>query len=95
MSQSTYRLVQSDGVTLETRIYNATPPSTRLAFVAHPFGKLGGSWNDPVVKLITSTLLDNGWNVVNYNARGVGKSTGSGSFSFVLSSLGYLKLIIV
>ena len=95
MSEPNHRFVQSDGVTLETRIYKATPPSTRLAFVAHPFGKLGGSWNDPIVRLITSTLLDNGWNVVTYNARGVGKSTGSGSFSFVWSSLGYPKLMLV
>lgn len=65
------------------RNYTSTPPSSRLAFVAHPFGKLGGTWNDPVVQLVTRTLLEIGWNVVNYNARGVGKSSGSGSFSYV------------
>ncbi|PWZ00907.1 hypothetical protein BCV70DRAFT_84581 [Testicularia cyperi] len=62
------------------------PPSssscTGLAIIAHPLGRLGGSLDDPVVTRLSSLLLSHyNLRVVRFNSRGVGKSTGSASWT--------------
>lgn len=66
-----------------TRSDSSSPPhsNTCLAIVAHPLGRLGGSWDDHVVAAVSEALLENGYDVVNFNSRGVGRSEGSASFT--------------
>lgn len=53
-----------------------------LAIIAHPFGRLGGSLDDPLVTHLASLLLTHAHlRVVRFNSRGVGKSGGSPSWT--------------
>ncbi|SNX81392.1 uncharacterized protein MEPE_00097 [Melanopsichium pennsylvanicum] len=53
-----------------------------LAIIAHPFGRLGGSLDDPIVTHLASLLLTHAYvRVVRFNSRGVGKSGGSASWT--------------
>ncbi|SPO19727.1 uncharacterized protein UTRI_00120_B [Ustilago trichophora] len=53
-----------------------------LAIIAHPFGRLGGSLDDPIVTHLASLLLTHAQlRVVRFNSRGVGKSGGSASWT--------------
>lgn len=63
------------------RLPSASPPS--LALIAHPLGRLGGTKEDPVVLSLSSALLEQGWGVLTYDARGAGSSSGRASFSCV------------
>lgn len=53
---------------LDCRVYHApkTDDATSLdiAIVAHPYGPLGGSYDDPVVQLIVRTLIEAGYHAV-------------------------------
>ena len=51
-----------------------------IAILAHPYAPLGGSYNDPVISLLTTTLLDQGIFVVTFNFYGgTGKVSWRGS----------------
>lgn len=53
-----------------------------LAILAHPLGRLGGSLDDPVITHLASLLLTHAQlRVVRFNSRGVGKSSGSPSWT--------------
>lgn len=70
------------GVHLETVFKGDVANTRRLAFIAHPLGRLGGSYNDYVVRDLANRLLEkHDYSVVLMNSRGVGKSNGSASFS--------------
>lgn len=66
-----------DGIQLKGRLY--MPPNTHsntksnqnlaVAIVAHPYAPLGGSFDDPVVGLMTETLLQAGVIVGTFNFR--------------------------
>lgn len=82
----TYGTVQlSDGPAIAYALH--TPPSApnqnvRLALVAHPLGRLGGSKEDHVVTALAGLLSnDLGYIVCRYDARGSGGSTGSASWT--------------
>ncbi|KAI1465338.1 Alpha/Beta hydrolase protein [Daldinia caldariorum] len=51
------------------------------AVVAHPYAPLGGSYDDPVVHLVASTLLDLGFVVATFNFRGASSSSGRTSWT--------------
>ncbi|KAI9834657.1 MAG: hypothetical protein M1826_000059 [Phylliscum demangeonii] len=51
------------------------------AILAHPYGPLGGSYDDPVVGALTKELLREGFVVGNFNFRGAGGSGGRTSWS--------------
>ena len=57
-----YHLVTAeDDILIETRIYShhaSNVPCKNLAFIAHPLGKLGGSFDDHVVQYVTKLLLE-------------------------------------
>ncbi|KAF8206574.1 Alpha/Beta hydrolase protein [Mycena galopus ATCC 62051] len=71
------------GVSLEVKL--SPPPNDsdthKLALCLHPWSWLGGRWNDPVLNMLVHPLHARGYNVLRYNSRGVGKSTGWPSFS--------------
>jgi alpha/beta superfamily hydrolase len=74
----------ASGVEIETRFNGNITICNRLALIAHPWGRLGGSLNDHVVQSLASCLIDkHGYSVVLMNSRGVGRSKGSASFTCV------------
>lgn len=67
-----------DNTKLDCRIYyppclhssSRSPPYRRnAAVVAHPYAPLGGCYDDPVVAIIASTLLEVGFMVATFNFR--------------------------
>ncbi|EJF64864.1 alpha/beta-hydrolase [Dichomitus squalens LYAD-421 SS1] len=81
------------GTTLEyTHIQPTSPPLSatpdvieqlrrKLAICLHPWSWLGGRMNDHVLQILTEPLLERGYDVIRYNSRGVGKSTGWASLT--------------
>ncbi|KAJ7716723.1 Alpha/Beta hydrolase protein [Mycena maculata] len=63
----------------------APPPTSgverKLAVLLHPWSRLGGRMNDPVLLELQAPLHAKGYHVLRYNTRGVGRSTGWGSFT--------------
>lgn len=69
-----------DDLVLQCRIYHPTclAPTKlshildwnkKAAIVAHPYAPLGGSYDDPVVDIIASTILKQGFVVGTFNFR--------------------------
>lgn len=54
---------------------------TRFALLAHPYGRLGGSSRDPVIRRLAFHLASLNWMVVLFDARGIGSSTGRASWT--------------
>jgi len=53
----------------------------KLAICLHPWSRLGGSMDDPSLYGLKTILLAEGYHVLRYNSRGVGKSSGWASFT--------------
>ncbi|TEB29258.1 alpha/beta-hydrolase [Coprinellus micaceus] len=53
----------------------------KLAVCLHPWSWLGGGMNDPVLFSLEDVLHGNGYHVLRYNSRGVGRSTGRATFT--------------
>lgn len=67
---------------LESVVQDPTSQCRGLAILAHPLGRLGGSLDDPVITHLASLHLTHfHLRVVRFNSRGVGKSTGSASWT--------------
>jgi len=67
-----------DGTVLDCRVYHpaslaasakAPPWHRHAAVVAHPYGPLGGSYDDPIVDVVAGTLLRLGFLVATFNFR--------------------------
>ena len=69
-----------DGLALDCRVYHPpslaaslrpdTPPwHKHAAVVAHPYAPLGGCYDDPIVDIVSATLLRLGFLVVTFNFR--------------------------
>lgn len=67
-----------DNTVLDCRVYHplSLSPSTKAppwrkhaAIIAHPYGPLGGSYDDPIVDAIASTLLRLGFLIGTFNFR--------------------------
>ena len=69
-----------DGLALDCRVYHPpslavsprpdTPPwQKHAAVVAHPYAPLGGCYDDPIVDIVSATLLRLGFLVVTFNFR--------------------------
>ncbi|KAF3069790.1 hypothetical protein GL218_07971 [Daldinia childiae] len=81
-----------DNTKLDCRIYHPIRSNQSLtlsdpswprhaAVVAHPYAPLGGSYDDPIVLLVTSTLLHLGFVVATFNFRGASSSNGRTSWT--------------
>ncbi|GAA5863249.1 hypothetical protein JCM5353_008120 [Sporobolomyces roseus] len=76
-----------DGVSLSYAFHpsiHSTSSSTskrKLALVAHPWGRLGGTKNDHMVISTSRMLQREGYDVVRYDSRGSGESEGSASWT--------------
>ncbi|KAF6758845.1 Alpha/Beta hydrolase protein [Ephemerocybe angulata] len=53
----------------------------KLAVCLHPWSWLGGRMNDPVLHSLTGVLQEQGYHILRYNSRAVGRSTGRASFT--------------
>ena len=73
-------VTSTNGASIQTLFLSRNP--AKLAFIAHPLGRLGGSLDDHVVRSLARHLsLKHDYSIVLMNSRGVGSSTGSASFS--------------
>lgn len=70
------------------------PATTKIAIIAHPYGRLGGSKDDHVVIQLSRLLARDGWAVVTFDARGCGSSTGSASFKGVIEAEDYSRVLL-
>lgn len=61
---------------LEGMYAESTNPKSPIALVLHPHPQYGGTMNNKVVYNIYKTLFENGFTVLRFNFRGVGKSMG-------------------
>lgn len=64
-----------------TQDHLITSNITHVALFAHPYGPLGGSSRDPVLRRLASHLVNLNWMVVLFDARGSGSSTGRTSWT--------------
>ncbi|CAD6912756.1 unnamed protein product [Tilletia caries] len=90
----------STSVQLEARIYDPSvslsnsPVPKGLAIVAHPYGSLGGCFDDHVVcALAEAFLVKRQFQVVTFNSRGVGQSTGRASWTGASESEDYQHVL--
>ncbi|KAK7999479.1 hypothetical protein PG990_012079 [Apiospora arundinis] len=73
---------------------NAPPPWARhIAIVAHPYAPLGGSYDDPIVDLVGSILLQAGFLVATFNFRGASKTGGRTSWTSKPEQADYMSIV--
>lgn len=62
-----------DDIVLDCRIYHPDNLSAKwqkkVAIVAHPYAPLGGCYDDPVVDIVASSILKQGFVVGTFNFR--------------------------
>eukprot|EP00960_Hanusia_phi_P068002 766749-Hanusia_phi.AAC.4 len=67
-------------------------PTLPAAVLCHPWGRLGGCMDDHVILSVRNALIDQGFLVCRFNFRGVGNSSGSGSFTGVSERKNVLRV---
>ncbi|KAK6949090.1 hypothetical protein Daesc_009163 [Daldinia eschscholtzii] len=93
-----------DNTKLDCRIYHPHHSNQQLlspsdpswprhaAVVAHPYAPLGGSYDDPIVHLVASTLLHLGFVVATFNFRGASSSSGRTSWTSKPERADYMSI---
>lgn len=61
---------------LEGRYHKSEDPTAPLALVLHPHPLYGGTMNNKVVYNLYHTFVENGFSVMRFNFRGIGRSQG-------------------
>lgn len=79
--------LRSGGPKLAYALSHPPDPRRRAALIAHPYGRLGGSKDDHVVQALADVLVEEGYAVVRFDARGAGESEGSTSWTCAEVSL--------
>ena len=79
MADTTVTFIETSASTLETEVWNNPQPiisTRRVCVLVHPWAKLGGSMDDPVVVSCYRAAISSGIfsTVVRYNMRGAGSS---------------------
>ena len=69
------------GAKLSGRWHTSPTECRGIALIAHPYGFLGGSQDEPIVQLLVGHYLTQGMHVMTYNARGVQPSQGRVSWT--------------
>lgn len=93
-----------DDLILQCRVYHprafdpASPSGIvdwrkKCAIVAHPYAPLGGCMDDPVVDIVASTILKQGFIVGTFNFRGAGTSKGRTSWQSKAEQNDYISFI--
>jgi len=65
----------SDGLILEALLDAPEDPRAGLV-LCHPHPNMGGTMNAPLLEAVTGRMTDEGWSVLRFNFRGIGKSEG-------------------
>ncbi|KAL9934759.1 hypothetical protein V8E36_006534 [Tilletia maclaganii] len=99
MEETTFIPV-TDAGKLEARIYDPStslrggPQPSGLAIIAHPYGSLGGCFDDHVVCALAELLMvKRHIQVVTFNSRGVGSSTGKASWTGATECEDYQRVV--
>ncbi|KAK8064529.1 hypothetical protein PG994_007167 [Apiospora phragmitis] len=71
----------------------APPWGRHIAIVAHPYAPLGGSYDDPIVDVISSILVQAGFVVATFNFRGASKSGGRTSWTSKPEQGDYMSVV--
>ena len=61
---------------LEAKYYKSKKNTSPIALVLQPHPQYGGTMNNKIVQLMFNIFLNNGFSVIKFNFRGVGKSEG-------------------
>ncbi|MBE6447059.1 MAG: alpha/beta fold hydrolase [Alphaproteobacteria bacterium] len=61
---------------IEARYHHSRQPLAPLAIVLHPHPLQGGTMNNRVTVTLYNSFVENGFSVIRFNFRGVGKSEG-------------------
>lgn len=82
---------------IEARYSHNTEKNSPVALVLHPHPQHGGTMNNKVVYQLYRTFQDNGFSVMRFNFRGVGKSQGKfdsgiGELTDAATALDWLQL---
>ncbi len=82
---------------LEGRYHHNENPTAPVAIVLHPHPLYGGTMNNKVVYRLFQSLMNNGFSVLRFNFRGVGKSMGRydegiGEMSDAATALDWIQL---
>lgn len=75
MSTDEVTFEASDGLTLEAILDDPDEPRAALV-LCHPHPKMGGTMNAPLLAALTARMTGDGWTVLRFNFRGIGKSEG-------------------
>lgn len=75
MSAEDLTFDSSDGLTLEALLDAPEEPRAGLV-LCHPHPKMGGTMNAPLLETVTERMTGEGWSVLRFNFRGIGKSQG-------------------
>ncbi|KAJ3176667.1 hypothetical protein HK101_010387 [Irineochytrium annulatum] len=70
----------TDGVQLQARVHKGRNNAHICVILTHPYGRLGGSLDNNVVERCTAYFAQEGLMTIRFNFRGVGRSTGWGTF---------------
>jgi alpha/beta superfamily hydrolase len=65
----------TDGLDLEAVVSEPEQPS-RVFVLCHPHPQMGGTMNAPLLLALRDKLVSEGWAVLRFNFRGIGKSEG-------------------
>ena len=81
---------------LEGRYHHAKSPTAPIALLLHPHPQHGGTMNNKVVYTLFQVFVQQGFSVLRFNFRGVGRSQGSfdrgeGELSDAASALDWLQ----
>ena len=82
---------------IEGRFHPSDQPSAPVALVLHPHPLYGGTMNNKVVYQVYQAFAENGFSVLRFNFRGVGRSQGQfddgvGELSDAATALDWLQL---
>ena len=81
---------------IEGRYHHNENPESKIVLILHPHPKFGGTMNNPITHNAYYTFVKNGFSVLRFNFRGVGKSQGEydagiGELSDAASALDWIQ----
>ena len=81
---------------IEGRYHHNENPESKIVLILHPHPKFGGTMNNPIIHNAYYTFVKNGFSVLRFNFRSVGKSQGEydsgiGELSDAASALDWIQ----
>ncbi|KAI8822524.1 Alpha/Beta hydrolase protein [Fimicolochytrium jonesii] len=79
-SEEMMTVPSTDKVELDGRLFRGDARKHTCVILTHPYGPLGGNFENNVVKALFDNFASQGFMTVRFNFRGTGRSTGRTSF---------------